>query len=493
MKSFVIVFLVFSQFVLVTGCNPKTDKSPGDLEYLLSYSDSNRVHVKLMYHPVEKDSTRFTYGEPMYGGQNDIITGLTGLTVAKGVKLRFNVAARMISVAYNSDRPLVIEYDINDTHAAEQGTRGELFRPIIMKDYFYCHGINLFLNPVFRDSTLKASQSVLWKKLPAFRLFQSYDPENDGTLLSYGKQEDFMYKLVTGANDMIIEKTKVNGTENYLVMRIRKSVDYNKNEITSYFKKYYEGIRSFWNDTSSQSYSLMLQPFLAVDHSISGMSLGSGFCGKYSFKTDTILNPERIYVLSHEIVHHWIGGKIHTEDNDQWFEEGFTDYITFYTLVMTGFMTPGQFENRFNNVLKSHYSSRIRYLPNDSVWISYWKMGDYNKLPYRRGAIFAFYLDNQIRLESKGTKNIHDMMLSLFDLCKSKDEGYKLKMNDFIEIASEYVGKEKIRYEIDRYIIRGVPIKFTSEMLVSPFVIKYKGDIPVISLKDENEVRKLFN
>jgi hypothetical protein len=486
-----IKYLLPILLILVAGCNPKSDKPAGDLQYLLSYYN-NRIHVKLYYKPVEKDSIKFTYGEPMFGGQPDIIKGITAIKVSDGTKFRFNDSSREISVIYKSVRTVVIEYDIIDTHTAVHGLRGELFRPMISENYFYCHGINLFLNPFFRDSTIKAVQTVSWEKLPGFRLFQSFDPENDGTGLSHGEPGDFLFKLITGAPDMITEKTKIDGTVNYLILRINKDRDYNIKALTDYFEKYYTGIRRFWNDTAHQSYSLIVQPFLSIDHNMGGMSLGNGFAGKYSFKIDTILSPDRMLVLSHEIGHHWIGGKIDTDIKDQWFGEGFNDYLTYYTLAMTGLMTPGQFEHGFNSILESHYSSKINSLPNDSVWKNYWKMGDYNKLPYRRGEIFAFYLDNQIRIMSSGKKNLHDLMISLQEFCNNKNKGYQLSIDDFIEVASEYVGKEKIKAEMERYIIKGEPIRFKKEMLFDEFSLSFKDSIPLLGITDEKKFISTF-
>ena len=484
--------LLLPFLLLLAGCAGGSGKKIADLEYRLAFTPGNKIHVILKYWPLEADSIKFTYGEPMYGGQPDILKGLTGLVTEGARSMKLDTSSRQIILALKGTRPVIITYDIIDTHTAAQGTRGELFRPLILNDYFYCHGINLFLSPVFSDKKIKATQSVKWEKLPGFALFQSYDPENDGTRISTGNQEDFMYKLITGASDLIIDKTRVDNTENFLVMRILKEKDYNSKEISDYFGTFYSAIRSFWRDTSKISYSLILQPFLAVDHSISGMSLGSGFAGKYSFKTDTILNPERIFVLSHEIGHHWLGGEIVTEEKDQWFEEGFNDYLTFYMLMRCGYMNPSRFVEKFNEILKSHYTSKINRLPNDSVWANYWKMGDYNKLPYRRGCIFAFYLDNQIRLAGNG-KNMHDLWLSILEFCKNKGKDYKMTEADFTELASQFVNKEKIRNDIDRYIIKGEPIEFTKEMLVDAFGITWHGDIPQITSGDESKIAWLFD
>jgi len=309
----------------------------------------------------------------MFGGQPDIVKGITAIKISDGTRFRFNESSREISVFFKSPAKVVLEYDITDTRTEQHGLRGELFRPMISERYFYCHGVNLFLNPVFRDSTIKARQTVAWEKLPPFRLFQSFDPENDGSGISTGEPYSFLYKLITGAPDMITEKTMIDGTQNYLVLRINKNNDYNRKALTEYFGRYYSGMRSFWKDTTHQNYSLIVQPFISVDHNMGGMGLGNGFAGKFSFKIDTILSIDRMLVLSHEIGHHWIGGRIEMDIKHQWFGEGFNDYFTYYTLAMTGLMNSGQYENGFNKILESHYSSKINSLPNDSVWKNYWK------------------------------------------------------------------------------------------------------------------------
>jgi predicted metalloprotease with PDZ domain len=119
-------------------------------------------------------------------------------------------------------------------------------------------------------------------------------------------------------------------------------------------------------------------------------------------------------------------------------------------------------------------------------------MGDYNKLPYRRGEIFAFYLDNQIRIMSKGRQTFHDLMLSLKEFCNKKNKGYQLSIKDFNEVASGYVGKETIQSEVDKYIVMGEPIRFTKEMLIDEFSLSFKGSVPVLGITDEKNFTATF-
>jgi len=178
--------------------------------------------------------------------------------------------------------------------------------------------------------------------------------------------------------------------------------------------------------------------------------------------------------------------------NNQWFGEGFNDYITFKTLLSAGLINAQGFENRMNEVLKLHYSSAIRNTPNDSVFANYWKMGDYNKLPYRRGCIFAFYLDNQIRIHSGGKETIRNLMLSLAYFRKGKPPRYEITMEDFIKVMNEFLVRLENKDIIDDFIIRGNPIPFDNAMLIPEIRVSTENGIPQIKIVDEKKFMAIF-
>ncbi len=465
-------------------------QSKPDLQFKLKYGDNRMVHVKLVYTPIEKDSTRFTYGEPNFGGQPDIIKCITNVNVDAPAKLITDAASRSFTISYSGEKPVTIEYDIVDTTTKKKDLRQELFRPIISNDYFYCHGINLFLNPQLRNADLKPTLSIEWKHQPNFPLFYGFDPEHGGKKKVVSTVDSVMFSLITGATDLSVDKFELHGVKNYIVLRGVAKGSYNRQSIRHYFEQFNESIRSFWNDYSDKCFSLILQPFLESGHDVAGVAFANGFIGKYT--ADTILNAKRIYTISHEVGHHWIGHKLEMNINNQWFGEGFNDYITFKTLLSAGLLTPHDFENRLNEVFKLHYSSAIRNTPNDSVFANYWKMGDYNKLPYRRGAIFAFYLDNQIRLASDGKQTIRDLLLSIAFFRMSKPSKYEISIEDFINLASAFLTKAKVSAIIDDYIVKGNPILFTNAMLIPEIQVNIENDIPQIRIVDEKRFMELF-
>ncbi len=461
-----------------------------DFRYQLQYSGNNSVHTKMIYTPAEKDSTTFTYGEPMFGGQPDIIHCIANVRVSPPARLRADAAARTFTLFFSGEKPVTIEYDILDTGTVKKDVRKELFRPIIQQNYFYCHGVNLFLNPQFRDPGKKAGVSIKWTRRPEFPLFYGFDPENKGKKKAISTVDSVMYSLITGASDMTVDRFELHGIQNYIVLRGGQKDEYNRQAIRNYFTRFNQSIRKYWDDYSDRCFSLILQPFLEADHNIGGVAFANGFIGKY--RADTIVTAHRIYTISHEIGHHWIGHRLEMNISNQWFGEGFNDYITFNTLFSAGLLTAGDFENRMNDVFQAHYSSSIRNIPNDSVFKNYWKMGDYNKLPYRRGCIFAFYLDNQVRLVTGGKKTIRNLLLSLAAFREKKPSKYEITVADFIEQASAFLPQSQVESVIEEYIIKGNPISFSNEMLIPEFRISTENEIPRIRISDEKNFMALF-
>ena len=74
-------------------------QAKADFGYQLSYK-GNRVQVALLYHPLEKDSTLFTYGEPMFGGQMDITKCIGDVTVIPPARLVTDRANRRFKLDY---------------------------------------------------------------------------------------------------------------------------------------------------------------------------------------------------------------------------------------------------------------------------------------------------------------------------------------------------------------------------------------------------------
>ena len=68
-------------------------------------------------------------------------------------------------------------------------------------------------------------------------------------------------------------------------------------------------------------------------------------------------------------------------------------------------MNAAEFDSAFNQLFRSFYNSPIRNTPNNKIFENFWLLGDYAKLPYWRGCVFAFYLDNQLSIATRNNKS----------------------------------------------------------------------------------------
>ena len=107
-------------------------------------------------------------------------------------------------------------------------------------------------------------------------------------------------------------------------------------------------------------------------------------------------------------------------------------------------------------------------------------------MPYRRGLIFAFYLDNQIRINSGDKYSLRDFLLDL------KSKGENITIDYFIEIGSKYLPKEKLIEDIDLYIIKGKFIDFSKISLMPYFISSIENGIPKIRIKENTSIKDIY-
>jgi len=481
----------FLSLLLFCGVRAFGQNHPVPLQYRLGI-DTNKIHVELKYLPQEPDSTVFSYGEPAFGGQSDILKGLQHLIVEAPARLRLDSAKRRIVVYFKNNDPIRINYEIVDTRPGNT-TRNQLFRPMIMPDYVFIHGVNLFLTPQFRKDDPSAHVSVQWEKSPPFPVFYTFDPENDGSRTSITTVDSISFRFITGAKDLYVKRFHSESGANYLVLRSANIKPVTQSQIEKFYLGYNNQMRRYWKDTRIIKYSLVLQPFLGVDHNMSGVSFGNGFIGKYN-EPDSIASGYRQFVISHEMGHYYLGDVVAfagANVEGQWFDEGFNDYTTFFNLVSAGYMTAADFESEFNWVFHQLYSSQIKNTPNDKIFENFWKLGDYQKLPYWRGCVFAFFLDNQIALATKQLHSIRDVMLALKQLVSSRDK--KMFTNEeFIDAVAKYLPRQQVEEAFKKYIIAGNSIVFDSAVLMPSLQVENKDRALVIHVVDEQRFQQHF-
>ena len=459
-------------------------QKPVLLEYQLELYD-NEINVELIYTPPESDSTKFIYGSPPFGGQTDIFRGIKNVQYENPGQLKIDSLQRAITVYFKDNTPVKLSYIIADTRV-KNNTLSQLFRPIITPEYFYIHGVNLFLTPEFRNTNLKTRISVRWKSKPAIPVFCTFDMDNDGSEIINTTMDSASLRFITGASDLSVKRFINESGTNYLVLRSSGMPTQTVSDLETFYVHYNKIMREFWKDERIIQYALVLQPYLHVNKSISGISFGNGFIGKYD-KPDSLAVGERMDVIAHEIGHYYLSDLKATAGSNsegQWFNEGFNDYLTFYNLIRAGLIDAAGFEKRFNKILWQFYNSPIKNTPNNKIFENFWKLGDYQRIPYWRGCVYAFYLDNLL-LKATGRKTgIREIGLELKKLVHNRP-GYEFTNEEFIQALSVYLPEKTVQLEFNEFIIEGKSIPLSEKKLLPEFQIRKEGEIPVLKLKNQ--------
>ncbi|WPO83730.1 M1 family aminopeptidase [Chryseobacterium sp. JJR-5R] len=211
-------------------------------------------------------------------------------------------------------------------------------------------------------------------------------------------------------------------------------------------------------------------------------------------------NSEKKIVIAHESSHLWIGQRMMIGNDNfdhQWFGEGFNGYICYINLLNSGIFSEKEFINEANKkIFSPHYSNQYRSLPNDSIAKLYLKDQEVQRLPYTRGWIYAFYLDNQISFASKGRKSLRDFLQKLYKFNnkqKKKNSNYNLALEDFKKILSEYLPQNQVDFEIGEYMIKGNLIDLSTMYWSKEFNFTSRDDIPTIFLKKGQHLKNFYS
>jgi predicted metalloprotease with PDZ domain len=180
---------------------------------------------------------------------------------------------------------------------------------------------------------------------------------------------------------------------------------------------------------------------------------GSAFRRSFSqiFK-DTIDEkgiPTWGYIMAHEIFHLWNGHAILPADQEEWFKEGFTDYMTNVMLRRAGLINDEIVYRKLEHIARRYWLDRV--WQRDTVSIR--ETGEHKEQlrfgVYGGGAIVGIALDVEMRKATNNQKGVADIMYRLFQEFAKTGKPYAV--DDIIRIANEETGKD-LKPFFDRYV-----------------------------------------
>lgn len=346
-----------------------------------------------------------------------------------------------------------IQQDTKDTL-----TTKNTYRPVVQKEYFHVFSHNLLMLP--RDyvptSDTAFNVTIEWEGFDNdFNLINSFDTNNKSQKITDTNERYFHSAVFTGGN---YKPYILNIKGNKAVLGIRGDWEVFKDStMAKVLEKTLHIQRDFWQDHSQKYFAVTMTPtYLERGSSFQGSGLTNSFA-TFATNNKDLETEGLIYLFNHELQHNWIGHLIKNDNEEEqyWFSEGFTDYYTIKNIAKNNIynLNESYFIKEFNQMIKALYTSPVKEAPNKEInYTNFWSSRDYGKLPYRRGALFAFYLDNKIRKESNGGKSLDDLMLAIKDDAQKSEQ--RITHSYFISKANEFL-KEDLTLFFDKHIEKG--------------------------------------
>lgn len=155
------------------------------------------------------------------------------------------------------------------------------------------------------------------------------------------------------------------------------------------------------------------------------------------------------HIMAHETIHLWNGHTVIPKGQDEWFKEGFTDYLTNILLIRTQIIDEPTFYKRFENVITRYNIIRDLQQNKTSIKESGAHKNQNRYLVYGGGALIGLGLDIEIRKATGNQKGLDDFMTEMYAQFGKTNIPYELK--DIITAANKVSGKN-LQWFFDDYV-----------------------------------------
>lgn len=193
------------------------------------------------------------------------------------------------------------------------------------------------------------------------------------------------------------------------------------------------------------------------------------------------------FMFAHEFFHLWNGKSFWPTENDcEWFKEGFTNYYTLKSLYHIGFINDASYLEVLNSLFFQRYAS------DDGVGKLSMTLGDEKHdhwgLIYSGGLFVAMAQDMIIRNATRNTKSVDDLMRGLFQKYGGTTSGYSL--DELEKSLSELSGKEQSEF-FNTYVKGTEEIPIDTYLSMAGFIAKIDGNTLIIENESSLDKRQV--
>lgn len=329
--------------------------------------------------------------------------------------------------------PISVHYRVRTAYDADPTAAEEVYEgPVIRPAWFYALGEFLFVQPAGRGTE---TATFTWNGWP-----QDWGRASDADHWRFGRSmtvEDVLKSTLLAGSDVEVVTRAIGGAMLRLAARGRE-----RSAIEHYgdmLARVLTEQRSFWGGVSDP-FTVTFVPLPPVEgRPASG---GTGRTDGFGiWATPDVPEATLLYVMAHEHTHSWIPRRLGTPPEPDaagyWLSEGFTDFYTQRTLLRAGIWTLDQFVADLNRRLFQYATSPVRDYPNSRIVADFWSDRRVSHLPYRRGNVFAYFADYELRRASGGRANLDTVLFAMRDRWAAASEAAKpAVVGSFIEEAA---------------------------------------------------------
>lgn len=488
--SIKVKFYTILSIILTIGCTIKKE-IPADIEFTVvsKLRDSiPAVEVSFNYVSDKNGLIKLRYENNSWGN-NDLFNCIQDLQVLpKPENIEFNKDSSFITIKTTPNLLLSINYKIIQDYKGPPSNQRR-YRPMMDKNYFHVLGMRLFMIPegVFESESSNANIKINYKRASENEFFHSsFGKENVQNIEV--NREDLYASFFVGGDYRRYSFTHKKDSIYFITRGDWKS--FTDQDILNQLKQTISAQKEFWSDPRRGNFSVTLTPTYETWYSVGGSGFSNSFIS-FASNNEKVTLTQMKWLYNHELFHKWVGRTIQIENDVEqyWFSEGFTDYYSYKLMLKNDFLNVSEYIKILNkDVITPHYKDPVNTVPNSKLTFNeYWSnYAKYMKLPYRRGLLYAFLLDSQIKKQSNYTQSLDNLMIDLFQL-SLKDEALRLNQKVFIQNLVKYLNHSKVKSDFERYILEGNLIDF-QDQLPDGLSIENKNNISLLKLDSENYI-----
>ena len=462
------------------------------IQYTVFYEaplEKNGLKVQLEYvHKKATDSTQLYYRNRIWS-ESDIYKSLSiRADENRGMRVEADTLNNRIMVHHPKSKRFTFTYRIKQDYT--EPDYQTYYRPRIHNEFFHVLGQTLFMVPIEFATTANMNNlldvQVKWVNFPeGFKIHNTFASQTTDQRMKTPLWDGLYHSLFVGG-DYRIYPFRHHEKPVYFAVRGNWLRGISDSFLLDHAQKAIRSQRDFWNDYGQDYFALTISPTVSQNdslyrgRSVAGTAVTNGF---FVQATNNPFNDSEafVYVLHHELMHHWIGGKIPTrhEELNYWFSEGFTDYYTYKNRLRIKDLSLEQWQILFNReVIQAHWTNPEKNIPNYHIKDGFWESRNVEKVPYRRGSIFAFWLDNQILLKSHYTRSLDDLMRELSVVCSKENKRFDDEL--FLELSKKYL-EDDIAYFFQKHVISGEDIDLVNQKWAEGFMFTMQENVPTLT------------